>query len=197
MAEWNIERTSRVCVGCNSQFDEGDEFNSALYETDESFERRDYCDDCWPPAEEPFSFWKSSVPESNKPPKRLVDDQVLLDVWLKLADAREEKKRDFRYILTLILVRKRILKLGDFERVEGMEYMNVRCPRLDNSYRVAAPDLTDEQIAQLQRELVVILNMDALADQIDDELDGQDDEPTDGEPSDEAPAADDHEGETS
>jgi hypothetical protein len=99
------------------------------------FLRLDFCEKCWsegkrpenlppPPSEEGamppsalemFSFWKTTVPQPQQKKKLLVDDSVLMDVFSRMEGKTEPQEIRFRFVLALILMRKRLLKY------EGME----------------------------------------------------------------------------
>ena len=64
---------------------------------------------------EMFSFWRTSVPAGTAKKKLLVDDSVLLDLFARLEDKTDKQDVQFRFVLALILMRKRIL------RYEGVE----------------------------------------------------------------------------
>ena len=54
--------------------------------------RLDYCDECWqkePP--QSFCFWKTRVPEPAQKQKLLVDDEVLLELFERLAKESEQE----------------------------------------------------------------------------------------------------------
>ena len=57
-----------------------------------------------------FGFWKSTVPEANEKKKMFVDDTMLMNLLERLADTTEPDKLAFRYVLALILMRKKLLR---------------------------------------------------------------------------------------
>ena len=56
-----------------------------------------------------FGFWRAVVAAPGAKKKQLVDDASLLDLFEQLAGATEGRKVAFRYLLALVLVRKRLL----------------------------------------------------------------------------------------
>ena len=148
------------CSRCETVFEELQEYYSAIYERPESFERRDFCSKCWPGgADEMFSFWKRRVPPKEMKPKKFVDDEMLLDFFKRLDGATEELKVNFRYILALVLMRKRLLKFEGTRRDETGEYLKIKLRRRDTLQEVFNPDLTEEKIGQVTDEIGHILNV--------------------------------------
>jgi len=169
--EWEIQKSNTKCSGCEKQFEQGEEYHSALYDEGEQFSRKDFCGECWTNIrpEEAFSFWKTRVPTREEQRKLLVDDDVLLEFFLRLtaeqsqpADAEEtaaQHKVNFRYILALVLMRKRILRFEDIIREDGKEYLVLRYPREKTDFKVLDPGLAEEEIETVKDDLSQILNV--------------------------------------
>lgn len=161
--EWDIEKSRRVCAACETTFEEGCEFFGALYDRDEGYERRDFCLDCWPPDEEPFSYWRTRIPRKDEPKHPPIDYQRLLEMFLRLEDSESEKRRRFRYILALMLMRKKLLKLEGFGRRGEVAVMRVKPTGEEDIVEIPEPELTEEEMLHLQDELIVLLETGAHA----------------------------------
>ena len=82
------------------------------------------------------------------------------DVMLNFFDelAVQPEKQDMRYVLTLLLVRRRVFRLEEEERdAEGREVLTVYCPRREATYAVPAVMPAQERIEQIQAELAALL----------------------------------------
>jgi hypothetical protein len=102
----------------------------------------------------------------------LVDDELLVNFFLRLADEREPTRIHFRFVLALILMRKRLLKYEETDRNDSREVWCMRLVRDKSLHRVENPQLNEEQIERVSRELGVILhgdmgNFDDLAETVD------------------------------
>ena len=160
MSEWEIARSQERCTVCGSVFGELEEYYSALVEKPDGFERRDFCAKCWQGgSDEMFSFWKTQVPAREVKPKRFVDDEVLIDFFERLAGTTEEVKVNFRYILALVLMRKKLLRFEGTRRDESAEYLKVKLRGQNDIQEVYNPDLTQERIEQVTEEIGRILNV--------------------------------------
>ena len=164
--EWNIQKFGSECGNCRQKFAEGDSLISAIFDRGEQFERKDYCPACWQkvePEKAHFSFWKTHVPTKEEERKLLVDDNVLLDFFMRLANEQgdqPEHKAKFRYILALVLMRKKVLRFLDISREDGREYIVLRYPREKLEFKVLDPGLTEEEADTVKEDLAQILNVD-------------------------------------
>lgn len=166
--DWDIAESERRCATCDREFVEGDAYFSALYEAAGAFLRKDFCPACWeepenPDRGQPFSFWKTEVPREEEPKKVFVDDHVIFDFFRQLADEDDvPAKRNFRYILGLMLMRKKKLKLRDVERRDGNEYLVLRRSRSKELHRVLDPKLSEEELEQVKAKLTQILETEVM-----------------------------------
>jgi hypothetical protein len=161
MAEWEIHKPLGVCAGSGRAIVPDEEFISALVETAGGFERRDYCSEYWT-ANNPavYCYWKSIMHKDDKKKKIFVDDDMLMSFFERLADETDEEKIYFRFVLTLVLMRKRLVKYDSSEKIDGKEIWTVRITGRDEKAQVINPQLTEDKIAQLSEQLGQILQME-------------------------------------
>lgn len=165
--EYKIGTSSRSCQACGREFGIGDEYFSAVVETDEEdrLARQDFCPACWQGgAGAFFSFWKTRIPEPEAPDRRgpaLVDLGRLMQLFEHLAESPDEQAQRFRYVLALVLMRKRRLRLADSRRLRGGrgEVLTLREPGTDRQHVVEAPGITDDEIRSVADRLREILDM--------------------------------------
>lgn len=165
MAQWEVAKTLGVCAGCGEALRPKQEYCAALLEqagdsgpSPDGFERRDYCEKCWEQLKPAvFCFWKSRLPEPAEKKKLLVDDAVLLDIFERLAGTDERVKINFRFVLALILMRKRILKYQQTEYCDGQELWIMGQVREQTKHQVLNPRLDDAQIEEVSEQLSSIL----------------------------------------
>ncbi len=164
MAEWEVARSSGRCQRCDAEFKEGQDFYTALRESEEGFERRDFCPTCWE-GDEPaaFCFWKTRVPPKETKQRLLVDDGVLINFFERLADQTEPLRVRFRFVLALILMRKKLLRYERTVREDDREVWIMRLTGSDGEHRVENPSMDDDQIAEVSGQLGVILRGEASA----------------------------------
>lgn len=162
MADWEIKKTLGQCSGTETPFEIGQEYYAALVEAEGGLERRDYSIDYWN-AEHPqvFCFWKSRMANPEQKKKLFVDDEMLIAFFDRLAEETEPEKVNFRFVLTLILMRKRRLKYESSALDEtGNEVWTLRVTGQDRFEKVVNPNLAEDQIEQLSGQMGQILQVD-------------------------------------
>ena len=161
MSEWEVDKPLGQCYGTGRKIEYGEEYFGALVETDEGLQRRDFCADYWE-EEKPdvFCYWKTRLPQPNQKKQIFVDDEMLLAFFERLGKETEQEKVNFRFVLALILMRKRRLKY-DATRVEdAKEIWRLRITGEKQSIEVINPHLDEEQIEQLSSQIGQILQAD-------------------------------------
>jgi len=166
--DYKIDASSRRCGTCDRVFAVGDEYYSAVVETEEEnrLERRDFCPECWRAEGAYFSFWKTQVPEPQEEQTRgprLVDVERLMQLFQSLEDSEDEQAQKFRYVLALALMRKRRLRLLESRRLSGGrgESLRLREVGAEREYAVSCPGLSEDELASVAERLREILDMPA------------------------------------
>ena len=127
----------------------------------ESMTRRDYCVPCWSQDNQggAFSFWRTQLPRHDAPVRRFVDDEIVLDLFRRLKGHDEPDKRNFRYVLALLLMRKKVFKFKEVRRSENDDALILTERGSDCEHVVVDPNLSEEQIQQVTVEVGQILNV--------------------------------------
>ena len=159
MDQWDVQRSGGRCCGSNRELAPGEEYYAALVDADGSFTRADYSQEYWD-AQHPevFSFWKTRVPQPSEKGRLFVDDRVLLDLFERLGNETEPLRVNFRFVLTLILMRKRLLKYEQTRHEADREIWLLRRSGTTDVYEVVNPQLDEAQIQQVSDELSTILH---------------------------------------
>ena len=157
---WQVDRPGGKCVVCGRAIVPGDPYVAALRATAEGFERLDADGACWDQVDRTdlIGDWRAVMPAAGEKPRRFVDDPLLLEMFHRLADAAEPARLNFRFVLGLLLMRKRLLTYLDSRTEEGREVWTMRVRGSDEPAEMLNPDLDDEQIADVTRRLGDVLN---------------------------------------
>jgi len=161
MDEWEIDKPLGHCYGTGKKIEYGEEYFGALVETEQGLTRRDFCADYWQ-SQKPnvFCFWKTKLPHPGQKKARFVDDDMLMAFFDRLAEETEQEKINFRFVLTLVLMRKRRLKY-DSSRMEGdKEIWRLRITGDKEIVEVINPHLDEALIEQLSSQIGEILQTD-------------------------------------
>lgn len=161
MDEWEIDKPLGQCCGTGKKIEYGEEYFAALVETKEGLARRDFCADYWL-AEKPdvFCYWKTKLPRPDEKKHIFVDDEMLMAFFERLEQESEQEKINFRFVLALILMRKRRLKYDSSRTEDGKEIWRLRIAGEKNFVEVINPHLDEEQIEQLSSQIGEILQTD-------------------------------------
>jgi hypothetical protein len=160
--QYDLGRRASNCSICQQHLLAGEKLMAALRETPQGFERLDTCIDCWPKVDRDhlLAFWQTAMPLHEAKKKVFVDDAVLCELFERLKDTVEEPKLNFRFVLGLILMRKRMLSYESSRDENGKEIWIVRFRGKDDRLDLLNPKLNEQQVAEVSQQLGEILNED-------------------------------------
>jgi hypothetical protein len=157
---YEVARPRGQCVVCQAVIPPQQPLMAALRETPTGFERLDVCLNCWNDFDKAdlIGFWKTSMPLVEQKKRLFVDDEVLCQLFERLADATEPAKLNFRFVLGLMLMRKRLI-VYETSRNEGpSEIWQVRFKGREEILDLLNPRLEEAQILDVSNQLGEILN---------------------------------------
>ncbi|MDP6986590.1 MAG: hypothetical protein QGG74_00975 [Phycisphaerales bacterium] len=164
--KYQVARSTGRCEATGEALEPGSSCIAALCDDPEEggFRRLDYSPEAWDGGARPeglFSFWRTSVPEPHTKKRLLVDDAVLLELLDRAADADQPRTLAFRFVITLVLLRKRLLKFDRREETdEGVRWHVSRrgtAAASQSHWIVADPGLGDDDIVDLHEQLGEVL----------------------------------------
>lgn len=160
MTGYQIQNSSLRCARSGRELHPGERYYSVLYDRGLTLEREDISKDAWqgPPADA-FSFWIGKVPPKDQARRIVIDDEVLLDCCQRLAGETDPRKVSFRYIVALLLMRRKRFKFEDAESWDGQEVLLLRDSRTRAVHRIVNPQLTEQQLADVQDEVQKVLGV--------------------------------------
>jgi hypothetical protein len=156
--EYEIQPNTRQCAVTGRPLQVGERFYTALLEEGDHFVRKDFCNEAWQgPPPEAFGFWTGHVPppEGNQRPR--FDDDLLEECFHRLEGQTDPGRVNFRYVVALLLIRRKRLKFEQTIKDAGAEKICVRCSRTGEKYQVANPGLNEEEMAEVQEEVFKVL----------------------------------------
>jgi hypothetical protein len=156
--EWEMPRRSEACAACRYEFVPGDGIQAYLFESPEGYERRDYCANCRP-ADEPFAVgsWKTRRPQPTARKTPTFDREALWRFFEQLEDADTPERRQLRFVLALLLWRKKVLKFDRSETKDAREIWRFVAPQTGSAHTVERPDLDEERLERLGAQLETLL----------------------------------------
>jgi hypothetical protein len=156
MSDWRIHRREASCSRCARPFVEGEPIFSLLTVEPERLRREDACPACFgpEPAEKSAErlFWRTRHTLDRKQ-RFAVDFEAIEELFLALEGHAEGRPAELRYLLSLLLLRKKRLKLVGVRRQASGETLCLRRPRRQEEFEVAVFELDSERAQALKAEL--------------------------------------------
>ncbi|MCI0586027.1 MAG: hypothetical protein L0323_04195 [Planctomycetes bacterium] len=166
---WKIARRARACASCGRGFEEG-EAHFSLLRLEGGIERLDRCVACFQaaPASPGEFYWKTRY--ARDPRRRLaIDVEALREAFSRMP--AEGAEPGLRYLLALLLTRKRVFRLLETRRGEagggggaGGEQPDrlILSPGKGSPERleVVVPEMTPERVEELRRQLRALLGIE-------------------------------------
>ena len=161
---YEVSRPQGRCAVSGNVIEPGDKYMAGLRETNLGFERVDCAEAHWDALDKAsiVAFWKTTMPRAEQKKKVFVDDEVLCGLFERLAGTAEPAKLNFRFVLGLILMRKRMLvyETSRKEARNGLEqeFWSVRFRGREDLLDLLNPHLTEAQVLEVSQQLGEILN---------------------------------------
>jgi hypothetical protein len=155
--DYEVQRSTRRCTVSGREFAPGEKFYSVLLVEGAELRRYDYAVEAWSsPPPGAVGWWQSQLPDAGAKRPHGAPNDVLLQFFDELADQPE--RQDMRYVLALLLVRRRVFRLEEDERsATGGEVLVLHCPRRDATYEVPVILPDQARIDDIQQELARLL----------------------------------------
>jgi len=155
--DYELQKTTRVCAATGREIAGGEVFYTVLVRDGAELRRSDYAAEAWGgPPTEAVGWWKSTMPDKDVKKPKLAPSEVLLELFRELQD--EPERADLRFVLTLLLIRRRLLRLEETVReADGSETMVLYCPRDEETYRAAATTPDERRRNEIQDYLAQLL----------------------------------------
>jgi hypothetical protein len=157
MTDWTFRRRQGWCQACEKRFEEGERHASSLAIVGEALAREDVCTGCWigRGGRDELFHWFTRHREGKRGLQ--LDLATLEALFVRLEGRLEPRVREMRYLLALLLLRKRRIKVDRILRDADGEAMLVHRPRRKESFRVFVFDFSAERMQALRADLVLLL----------------------------------------
>jgi hypothetical protein len=157
-ADWEIKSRAHQCSRTGREFAEGEFFYTILVREGEGFRREDMCEEAWTDRNdniEPFSFWRSKYePPAPPPPEALPRDDAE-GLLRRLIAENDPVHINVRYILALMLERKRVIRPLESSDDDMLVYEHLAT---GETLVIANPRLSLDRIPEIQREVSALLS---------------------------------------
>ena len=157
---YDVPRPAGHCAVTARKIEPGEKFFAAIRETPAGIERVDVSPEAWDAFDRAglLAYWQTVMPAHEQKKKVFVDDEVLCTLFERLADATEPAKVNFRFVLGLILMRKRLVLYDQTRHEGGRDIWVVRLRGRSDTLELVDPKLNAEQTMEVSQQLGQILN---------------------------------------
>ena len=160
MIDWNLQSRAHDCQSCQRPFTDQAAYHTLLFDEKTGYRRHDVCDACWQAqfshganARKGFiSHWQGiyeAPPAAPDPIKHETAESLLR----KLLEQNDPAHAAARYILAVMLERKRLLKVKDQLWQEGKRVFVYEHAGNGDVLTIADPGLQLDQLEAVQREV--------------------------------------------
>lgn len=158
MTEYQIQANTRRCAVTGRELKPGEKIYSVLREENGKFQRQEISSEAWSGQPDgTIAFWVSRVPAADASRRPQVDDELLFECFQRLAGQTAPDRVQFRWVVALLLLRRKRLKFEESRQENGQETLVLRCQRTRELHEVVDPRLSEEETAAVQEEVFKVL----------------------------------------
>lgn len=165
MIDWNIHSRAHGCQVCQKPFADRQPFHTILCDQRHEYQRLDVCESCWQAETQLelqqrkgfISQWKGVYEAPPAAPPEAIQKDTAETLLPKLVQRNDPRFRAARYILAVMLERKRILKVRGQTTENGQRVFIYEHGKTGDVFTIADPDLQLNQLEEVQREVAYLL----------------------------------------
>lgn len=165
MIDWNIQSRAHACQACRKPFADKQPFHTALFDQKQGYERLDVCEDCWRErhglgpleSKEFISHWQSVYNTPPSAPPDAIQKDTAESLLRKLTEQNDPTHAAARYILAVMLERKRILKVKAQLSRDNHRIFVYEHGKTGDLFHIPDPNLQLDQLEEVQRDVAHLL----------------------------------------
>ena len=160
---WSIKSRAHACSITEQKFEDGERFYTVLFPDPESsgYLRKDFSEEAWEQRDEsdekPFSFWNSIYQAPTKEESVEVTEESPEDLLRRLVEEDESHTENVRYILAVMLERKKLLVEADSQTTPTGVIRIYEHRKTGDVFIVKDPNIPLSEIENVQQEIVDLL----------------------------------------
>ena len=160
---WNIRSRAHACSLSGHAFSEGESFYTAIYFDPETggYLRRDISLDSWEQElseRKPIAYWKTAyTPHVTEERPEVTSKESAMTLLQRFIEEDEPNTENARYILALMLERKRILSPTASKETETGKMLFYENKKTGEVFIVRDPELRLDELVQVQDEVAMLL----------------------------------------
>ncbi|MBM79746.1 MAG: hypothetical protein CMJ78_04020 [Planctomycetaceae bacterium] len=152
--DYTVKPIGAKCAATEIELEPGSTCHSVLVDQDGEILRLDFSEDGWSgPPENSIAHWQCQVPQVDLNKPKPLDTDALMTCFEQLEEDANPGQDKFKYVLALLLLQKKRLRLEGSHFEDEVEYLELTGIHGEGPFRVLDQDLTDQEIAELQQSL--------------------------------------------
>lgn len=164
--DWSLQSRGHHCTTTQKPFEEGEYFYTLLFDETTGYRREDLCEEAYKsrPSEspQPFSFWRSKYAPPPPPAPEPLAKHTAEDLLRSYMAENTPQYANARYLLAVMLERKRILKEVETKRSEDGTLIRVyEHGKSGEVFVIPDPELKLDELETVQMEVVSLLSPSA------------------------------------
>jgi hypothetical protein len=158
MTNYQIHGPARVCVATGRELKPGEKVFSVLRDENGQFVRSDFAADAWSgPPNDAVAWWAGRIPEAGRLAKPSINDDLLVDCFEHLTGTTDPARLRFRYVVALLLMRRKRFKFEDTRKAGDTETLVVRDAKAGRRHEIDDPGMTDAEMDAVRDEVFRVL----------------------------------------
>lgn len=165
MIDWNIQARSHACQACHRHFADKEAFHTLLFDERHGYHRLDVCEDCWKTQYSQgavdkkgfISHWQSIYTPPPAAPPEAIQKDTAETLLRKLVEQNAPEHAGARYILAVMLERKRILKVKTQVVENGTRIFIYEHGKSGDLFSIPDPKLELNHLEQVQKDVAQLL----------------------------------------
>ncbi len=158
--EWDIKGRAEKCAATGRSFQDGEYFYTLLFHDKEGYRRMDLGEEAWRQRNDniqPFSFWRSKFEPPPAAEPEPLEKETAEDLLRRYMGEEDSRHANARYILAVMLERKRILKQIDAKDDGSGRILIYEHAKTGEIFVVPDPALRLDQLESVQNEVAALL----------------------------------------
>ena len=165
MIDWNIQARAHACGACQKPFVDKQSFHTLLFDERQGYQRLDVCEDCWKAQYSQgavdkkgfISHWQSVYTPPPAAAPEAIQKDTAETLLRKLVEQNAPEHAGARYILAVMLERKRILKVKAQVMENGTRVFIYEHGKSGDLFNIPDPKLELNHLELVQKDVAHLL----------------------------------------
>jgi hypothetical protein len=158
MTVYQLHGPARICAATGRELAAGERVFSVLRDENGQFVRTDYSADAWPgPPPGAVAWWAGRISDAGRAAKPTINDDLLADCFEHLSGTNDPARLRFRYVVALLLMRRKRFKFEDARKRGDKDTLVVRDAKSGRRHEVDDPQMTDPEMDAVRDEVFRVL----------------------------------------